>query len=176
MKSNMRHEVAPSHSTSLPNFGITYECKDRISSADDLSKSCHVYGQVSGRTERSEQVLGITSRITNPAATEKYVQTRPTHRRPVEATEASTDASAIGRSFKSDCKLFTSLSMDTLFYLAKLPHFILYANLTYLSNTFLHHFSIAFSTLYVYLYNSIIIFNHYIIIYLQYATKKKTND
>ena len=109
MKSNMRHEVAPSsHSTSIPNCRITYECKDRIGSADDQSKSCYVYGRVRGRTEPSEQVLGIRSRFTEPARAEQYV--RPAHR-PVEATEESTEADRameVGKSFKSDCKLFTS--------------------------------------------------------------------
>ena len=94
----------------IPDCRITYKCKERVCQTDNSSTSCYVYGQASGTTEPSEYVLGISSRFTNPATTEQYVQRRPTHRRPVEATEASTEAESaieVGRSFKIDCKLFT---------------------------------------------------------------------
>ena len=114
--SSMNHQFTAMEAARIPDCRITYKCKERVCQTDNSSKSCYVYGQASGTTEPSEYVLGISS----PATTELYVQRRPTHRRPVEATDEGTEADSaieVGRSFKIDCKLFTCQ------YPEPLPHF-----------------------------------------------------
>ena len=116
--SSMSRQFTAMEAARIPDCRITYKCKERVCQTDNSSKSCYVYGQTSGTTEPSEYVLG--TRFTNPATIEQYVQRRPTHRRPVEATEESTEADGaieVGRSFKIDCKLFTCQ------YPEPLPHF-----------------------------------------------------
>ena len=110
MKYNIqRQEFVTSYTANASNFDVTYlcePCSERIRQDSETVKACFVC-QVSERTHPSELVLGITSTFKSCAREEHHLQLRPTQQ-PVEASTEETDgAMEVGRSFRTDCKLFS---------------------------------------------------------------------